>query len=68
MTLSRYTDEQRYESHYKATFTVASVPTPIVVTAAKALWLDTNTIAWNGVAGASYKLLYDPDGGVADCG
>ena len=45
-------------------YTVASPPTPITVTAAKALWLDADTIAWNGVAGASYKLLYDPDGGL----
>ncbi|MDX9953373.1 MAG: hypothetical protein RBT75_04725, partial [Anaerolineae bacterium] len=51
-------------SNYKATFTVASTPTPITVTAAKALWLDADTIAWNGVAGSSYKLLYDPDGGL----
>ena len=36
----------------------------IAPVAAKALWLDANTIAWNGVTGASYKLLYDPDGGL----
>ncbi|MEI2690230.1 MAG: hypothetical protein V9H69_11185 [Anaerolineae bacterium] len=28
------------------------------------MWLDTNTIAWNAASAASYKLLYDPDGGV----
>jgi pullulanase len=39
---------------------------PITATGAKALWLDQNTIAWNGVAGTSYKLVYDPDGGVLD--
>lgn len=39
-------------------------PIPIPVSDAKALWLDQTTIAWNGVAGSSYKLLYDPDGGV----
>lgn len=31
---------------------------------AKALWLDTGTIAWAGLVGSSYKLLYDPDGGM----
>ena len=31
---------------------------------AQALWLDTNSIAWNGAAGSSYKLLYDPDGAI----
>ncbi|MEA3309861.1 MAG: alpha-1,6-glucosidase domain-containing protein, partial [Chloroflexota bacterium] len=31
---------------------------------AQALWLDADTIAWNGTAGSSYKLLYDPDGGM----
>lgn len=45
-------------------YTVVAPPVSIAVTAAKALWLDANTIAWNGVAGSSYKLLYDPDGGV----
>ncbi|MFZ2487768.1 MAG: pullulanase-type alpha-1,6-glucosidase [Anaerolineae bacterium] len=56
------------------TYTVTSgIPTPtatpltpsaITVTTARALWLDTDTIAWNGTAGSSYKLLYDADGGV----
>ena len=32
------------------------------LTKAKALWLDADTIAWNGVAGTSYNLLYDPTG------
>ena len=45
-------------------YTVASAPGIITVTNAKAIWLDTTTIAWNGIAGSSYKLLYDPDGGV----
>ncbi len=31
-------------------------------TGMRAFWLDTNTIGWNGAAGTSYKLLYDPDG------
>ncbi len=39
---------------------------PLTLTSAKALWLDTDTIAWNGIAGASYKLLYDPDGGMTE--
>lgn len=43
-------------------YTVSSPPVAITVTAAKALWLDADTIAWNGIAGSSYKLLYDPDG------
>ncbi len=37
---------------------------PIAVDAARAIWLDTGTIAWGGAAGVSYRLLYDPDGGV----
>ncbi len=36
-----------------------------MVDAARAIWLDAGTIAWGGAAGASYRLLYDPDGGVA---
>ncbi|MFN2226990.1 MAG: DUF3372 domain-containing protein, partial [Anaerolineae bacterium] len=31
---------------------------------AQALWVDARVIAWNGVPGAGYKLLYDPDGGL----
>ncbi len=31
---------------------------------AQALWLDRTTLAWNGTAGSSYKLLYDPDGAI----
>ena len=31
---------------------------------ARALWLDQNTIAWNGASGASYKLLFDPNGAI----
>ncbi|HEY89076.1 MAG TPA: hypothetical protein G4N98_04990, partial [Thermoflexia bacterium] len=42
-------------SNYSTTFTVGP---------AVALWLDANTIAWNGTAGSSYQLLYDPDGGI----
>ena len=29
---------------------------------ARALWLDSTTIGWNGSTGASYKLLFDPNG------
>jgi pullulanase len=47
-------------------YTVTAPPGPITATGAKALWLDQDTIAWNGVAGTSYKLVYDPDGGVLD--
>ena len=46
-------------------YTVASAPGVITPIGAKALWLDANTIAWNGTAGSSYKLLYDADGGMA---
>jgi hypothetical protein len=42
-------------ANYKATFGVGS---------ARALWLDATTIAWNGASGSSYRLLYDPDGGL----
>ncbi|GAB4497413.1 MAG: pullulanase-type alpha-1,6-glucosidase [Anaerolineales bacterium] len=33
---------------------------------AQALWLDTNTLAWNGTTSGvtQYRLLYDPDGAV----
>ena len=34
------------------------------ITGARAMWLDTNTIAWNAAPAASYRLLYDPDGGL----
>ncbi|MCB0243470.1 MAG: hypothetical protein KDI12_08680, partial [Anaerolineae bacterium] len=53
-------------TNYSATFAIASTPGPITPVAAKALWLDTNTVAWNGAGGASYKLLYDPDGEMTD--
>ena len=47
-------------------YTVASAPGPLTVTGARAMWLDADTIAWNAAAGASYKLLYDADGGMTD--
>lgn len=31
---------------------------------AQALWVGGRVIAWNGAAGSSYKLLYDPDGAI----
>jgi pullulanase len=34
------------------------------ITGGRALWLDVDTIAWNAASVASYRLLYDPDGGV----
>ncbi len=46
-------------------YTVASAPGVITPTGARAMWLDAGTIAWNGTAGSSYKLLYDADGGMA---
>jgi len=46
----------------RATFEAATGPVEVV--AAKAIWLDAQAIAWSGVRGSSYKLLYDPDGGV----
>jgi pullulanase/glycogen debranching enzyme len=48
-------------NNFSATFTVAS---SITLSDARAMWLDTTTFAWNGTAGSSYKLLYDPDGGI----
>ena len=45
-------------------YTVASAPGVIAPTQARALWLDVNTIAWNAAAATSYRLLYDPDGGL----
>jgi pullulanase/glycogen debranching enzyme len=46
-------------SNYQATFTVAS---SVTLSDARAIWLESNVIGWNGAAGSSYKLLYDPDG------
>jgi pullulanase-type alpha-1,6-glucosidase len=43
-------------------YTVGAAPAPITVSGARALWLDQSVIAWNGAPGASYRLLYDPDG------
>lgn len=40
------------------------IPSSSEISDARALWLDAATIAWNGAAGDSYKLLYDPDGGL----
>ena len=44
--------------------TATPTPGPLAPSQARAMWLDTNTIAWNAAAAASYKLLYDPDGGL----
>ena len=62
-------DTSQYETSWNEsdnayfTYTVTSGgPAPITPSGARALWLDANTIAWNGTAGASYRLLYDPDG------
>lgn len=51
-------------NNYKATFTVSSTPGALGLLETRALWLDVDVIAWNGTAGASYRLLYDPDGGM----
>ncbi|WP_333691963.1 pullulanase-type alpha-1,6-glucosidase, partial [Chloroflexus sp.] len=45
-------------------YTVSSGPSVITPAQARALWLDTGTIAWNGGPAASFRLLYDPDGGM----
>ncbi len=37
---------------------------PATITDARAFWLDTTTFGWNGVSVTSYRLLYDPDGGL----
>jgi pullulanase/glycogen debranching enzyme len=47
-------------------YTVAAGSAPIALTGARALWVDQDTLAWSGIAGASYKLIYDPDGDVSD--
>lgn len=36
----------------------------VSITGARAIWLNQDTIAWNGVAGNSYRLFYDPDGAI----
>ncbi|MEJ5199340.1 MAG: alpha-1,6-glucosidase domain-containing protein, partial [Anaerolineae bacterium] len=36
----------------------------IAVSGARAMWLDADTIAWSGAADSTYRLLYDPDGGI----
>ncbi len=41
-----------------------TVSDPATLSDARAMWLDTTTLAWNGTTGSSYKLLYDPDGGI----
>jgi pullulanase-type alpha-1,6-glucosidase len=45
-------------------YTVASAPGVIAPTQARTMWLDADTIAWNAAVAASYRLLYDPDGGM----
>ncbi|MCW1967423.1 MAG: pullulanase-type alpha-1,6-glucosidase, partial [Anaerolineae bacterium] len=45
-------------------YVVASAPAPITPVDTKALWIGQSVIAWNGAAATSYKLLYDPDGGL----
>ncbi len=45
-------------------YTVSSGTSAISPTQTRALWLDLNTIAWNGGPAASFRLLYDPDGGI----
>lgn len=46
-------------SNYSYTVTSGS---PTTLTDARAIWLETGVIAWNGASGSSYRLLYDPDG------
>lgn len=48
-------------ANYSATFTVAST---VSLTDARALWLETGVMGWNGASGSSYRLLYDPDGNI----
>ena len=52
--------------NYSYTVAATSAAGPITVKDARALWLDAGTIAWGGAAGSSYRLLYDPDGGMTD--
>ncbi|MCA9982233.1 MAG: hypothetical protein KDD89_15420, partial [Anaerolineales bacterium] len=53
-----------YQSAGNGRLTVTAVSPPANITDAQALWLDQNTIAWNGTAATNYKLLYDEDGGL----
>jgi pullulanase/glycogen debranching enzyme len=41
-----------------------TVATASGISDARALWLETTVIGWNGAAGSGYKLLYDPDGNI----
>ncbi len=50
--------------NYRYTVAAKPVTGPIPLSAAKAFWLDADTVAWSGAADSSYKLLYDPDGKV----
>jgi len=45
-------------------YTVSSGTSAIAPAQSRALWLDLATIAWNGGAASSFRLLYDPDGGM----
>ncbi|MGC8798693.1 MAG: pullulanase-type alpha-1,6-glucosidase, partial [Chloroflexus sp.] len=45
-------------------YTVSSGTSAITPAQARALWIDLSTIAWNGGPAASFRLLYDPDGGM----
>ena len=44
-------------------YTVGSGGSGLSWSGQRAIWLDADTIAWNGAPGASYRLYYDPDGG-----
>lgn len=43
---------------------VSAAAAPIPLADAEAIWLDAGTLAWHGTFASSYKLLYDPDGGL----
>ena len=43
---------------------VSAAAAPIPLDDAQAIWLDAGTLAWHGTFASSYKLLYDPDGGL----
>ena len=52
-------DDATTQTSYAA---YALVPGTVTISDARAIWLEQGVLAWNGAAGASYKLLYDPDG------
>ncbi|MCB0044107.1 MAG: pullulanase-type alpha-1,6-glucosidase [Caldilineaceae bacterium] len=53
-----------WQSDGNIRLTVNATGGGVTITDARAIWLSQGVMAWNGAGGASYKLLFDPDGGV----